>query len=59
SGEVRSVSLANNRVAEAAKLGFTRVIMPASCVSSLEGVDPKVKIAGVDTLNEAINKVTN
>ncbi|MCR5673979.1 MAG: DNA repair protein RadA, partial [Lachnospiraceae bacterium] len=47
SGEVRSVSLANNRVAEAAKLGFTRVIMPASCVSSLEGVDPKVKIAGV------------
>ena len=57
SGEVRSVALANNRVAEAAKLGFTRIIMPATCTSSLEGVDANVKIVGVETLADAIRSL--
>ena len=57
SGEVRSVALANNRVAEAAKLGFSRIIMPASCKSSLDGVDKNVKIIGVETLADAIRSL--
>lgn len=36
SGEVRSVTLAENRVAEARKLGFTKIILPASNNSGSE-----------------------
>ncbi len=36
SGEVRSVTLAENRVAEARKLGFTKIILPASNDSGSE-----------------------
>ena len=42
SGEVRSVSMAEQRVMEAKKLGFQTVILPGSCMRSVS------KITGID-----------
>ena len=54
SGEVRAVSNAAIRVAEAKKLGFKKVIIPKSNVSS---VDVKgIEIEGVSSIEEAISK---
>ncbi len=53
SGEVRSVSLAENRVAEAVKLGFTKIILPAS---NAKGLDKK-NIIPVENLSDAIRAI--
>ncbi|GGG06832.1 DNA repair protein RadA [Paenibacillus abyssi] len=52
-GEVRAVSRAEQRVKEAEKLGFKRVIMPEK---SLKGWKPPagIKIVGVSTVSEAL-----
>jgi len=53
SGEVRSVSAAEQRVREAAKLGFTRCILPKSCLEqsrTVAGIEP----VGVSNVREAI-----
>ncbi|NJP35974.1 DNA repair protein RadA [Alkalicoccus luteus] len=52
-GEVRRVSRIEQRVQEAAKLGFTRVIVPAKC---LEGWEPpsSIQVTGVRTVSEAL-----
>lgn len=54
SGEVRSVSMAEQRIAEAAKLGFEVCIMPGT---SLEGikVPEGIKLIGVRNIAEAIS----
>lgn len=54
-GEVRAVSRAEQRVKEAQKLGFKRVIMPAK---SLKGWTPPagIEIIGVETVAEALTK---
>ncbi|MCR5301976.1 MAG: DNA repair protein RadA [Lachnospiraceae bacterium] len=58
SGEVRSVTLAQNRVAEAAKLGFTQIVMPASNAASLEkNVAKAAKIIPVESLYDAIKVI--
>ncbi len=55
SGEVRAVSNAAIRVAEAKKLGFKRVVLPEV---SLESVDVKgIELIGVKSIEEAIKKV--
>ena len=54
SGEVRSVSQTSLRVAEASKLGFGRIVLPASNAASF---DTDAKIIPVATLADAI-KVT-
>jgi DNA repair protein RadA/Sms len=51
-GEVRAVSQAESRLAEAAKMGFKRVVLPASTKKRLEA--PKVEVTGVATLGEAL-----
>lgn len=53
-GEVRAVSRAEQRVKEAEKLGFKRVIMPEK---SLKGWKPPagIKIIGVSTVAEALS----
>lgn len=53
SGEVRAVSMAEYRVREAAKLGFTTCILPKSAVSKIR-VPEGMRIIGVSTVNEAI-----
>ena len=53
SGEVRSVSMAEYRVREAAKLGFTTCILPESCLSRLKAPEG-IRLIGVSTVNEVI-----
>lgn len=56
SGEVRAVNMAQQRVAEARKLGFTACILPKVCVPGL--TDTKgIKIIGVENIQEAISRM--
>ena len=56
SGEVRSVSMAEQRVMEAKKLGFDTCILPMVCTKGLKS-DSKMKIIGVSTIQDVIDKV--
>lgn len=53
SGEVRAVSMPEQRVAEAKKLGFDTCIMPEVCVDMVKGVKG-IKIVGVKNIGDAI-----
>lgn len=53
SGEVRAVSMPEQRVAEAKKLGFETCIMPEVCVDMVKGVQG-IKIVGVKNIGDAI-----
>lgn len=53
SGEVRAVNMAQQRVAEARKLGFTTCVLPKVCIPGL--TDTKgIKIIDVENIQEAI-----
>ena len=56
SGEVRGVSMAQQRVAEAKKLGFTTVIMPQVSVKSAEKING-IRILGVRSLQDAVGYI--
>ncbi|HCT91845.1 MAG TPA: DNA repair protein RadA, partial [Lachnospiraceae bacterium] len=56
SGEVRAVSMAEQRVLEARKLGFHKVILPGVCMPSLRGVDG-IELIPVSTVGEAAKKM--
>lgn len=53
SGEIRSVSLTENRVLEAKKLGFTTCILPEACLKSVKHCEG-IKLVGVRNVKEAI-----
>ena len=56
SGEVRSVSMAEQRVREARRLGFDAVILPEACrkqASQVEGI----RLTGVKNVREAIRAI--
>lgn len=52
SGEVRAVSMAQQRVLEAKKLGFSACILPEVCRASMKEV-PGIRLIGVNTLRDA------
>ncbi len=56
-GEIRSVSQLDRRIAEARKLGFSRVICPARGIEKgrLDGIDPVT----VSTLSQALERSIN
>ena len=54
SGEVRSVSMPAQRVAEAEKLGFDTCILPASCAATLK-YNGDMRIIGVKSLQDVVN----
>ncbi len=56
SGEVRSVTQADSRVAEALKLGFSKIMMPESNAKTLSNV-PKDKVIAVSNLSDAIKVI--
>lgn len=49
-GEVRAVTQAEQRIREAAKMGFRRVILPAGNQKALDLGATKVELVGVDTV---------
>ncbi len=56
SGEVRSVSMAEERVREAKRLGFTSALLPEVCrkqISHVEGI----RLIGVKNVREAIDRI--
>lgn len=56
SGEVRAVSMPEQRVMEAKKLGFETCIMPEVSRSSLQKIEG-IDVIGVNTINEAIRLI--
>ena len=56
SGEVRAVSMAEQRVLEAKKLGFERVILPAVCMKSVEKIGG-IALIPVENIQDAILRV--
>lgn len=55
-GEVRAVSMAERRVAEAAKLGFSRCIMPQVSMENMEKI-PGMELIGIKNIKELNQKV--
>ena len=55
SGEVRAVSMCEQRVSEASKLGFETVIIPASNVNTEIKKIKGIKVFGVKDIGEAMN----
>lgn len=55
-GEVRGVNMAEQRVKEAAKLGFTTCILPASNAANIKGIQG-IKLIGVSNVKEAIDLI--
>ena len=53
SGEVRAVSMAEQRVSEAVKLGFTCCILPQICLDKMKHTD-RIRLVGVRNVREAI-----
>ena len=53
SGEVRAVNGAVHRIAELKRLGFTKVILPKTCMKDLKGCND-IELIPVSTLREAI-----
>ncbi len=54
SGELRSVPRANERVNEAARMGFKQCILPKACLKQITGTPASMKLIGVSRLSEAI-----
>lgn len=52
-GEVRSVTNAQDRVREAARLGFTRCIVPENNLKNLKKLSKSIEIIGVKSVREA------
>jgi len=53
-GEVRPVLNLERRMEEAARMGFTRQVIPAANRKTLSAVPPGVEVEGVEDLGEAI-----
>ena len=56
SGEVRAVSMAQQRVQEARKLGFTRVILPQSSLEQVKNVEG-IRLSGAATVRDALRMI--
>lgn len=56
SGEVRAISMVEQRVVEAKKLGFSTCVVPKVCLDSLKNVKG-IKIIGVKSVQDAIDLI--
>ncbi len=57
SGEVRGVSMAKQRVAEAEKLGFEVCFLPSVCVEECGGLGGRMEMIGVRTVQDVIDRL--
>ncbi len=56
SGEVRSVHMAEQRIAEAEKLGFSVCILPKVCLKNIQKTED-IRLIGVDNIQEAVQYI--
>lgn len=56
SGEVRAVSMAEQRVQECKKLGFERVVLPKACMASLKNYSG-IELCPVENVREAVSAI--
>lgn len=56
-GNIRSIPRVEQRIQEAVKMGFTRILVPESNVKQLKKVSGKVKVVGVSTIRECLKLV--
>ncbi len=57
SGEIRSVPRVNSRISEAARLGFTRCILPKSVLKQISSCPADLELCGVRSLKDAISLI--
>lgn len=58
SGEIRTVTMASQRIKEAAKLGFERIMLPAGCLRAAKGDIPKgIELIPVGDIREVERKI--
>lgn len=57
SGEVRAVNMVEQRIHEACKLGFERVILPKVSLKHLKGIED-VELVGVDNVRDAVSVIS-
>ena len=57
SGEIRPVSRIMQRIAEAEKLGFSKILIPAANLSSLDRNHFKIEVKGVRRVEEALREL--
>ncbi len=55
SGEIRSISRVQARVNESARLGFTKCVIPKSCIKQITSKPDNVEIIGVKNLQQAFS----
>jgi DNA repair protein RadA/Sms len=56
-GELRTVTHAAQRIAEAERMGFERVIMPAHALKSVDMKKVGIRIVGVRSIKEAFKEI--
>lgn len=57
SGEIRTVPRAQSRVIEAARLGFTKCILPKASLKQITNCPESIELIGVTTLGQAIKTI--
>lgn len=55
SGELRSVPRAQARINEAARLGFTKCILPKACIKQISSCPDNLELIGATSLKQAIS----
>ena len=55
SGELRSVPRAQARINEAARLGFTKCILPKACIKQISSCPDSLELIGATSLKQAIS----
>lgn len=55
SGEIRTVPRAQSRITEAARLGFTKCILPKACLKQVTNCPKSIELIGVSTLGQALS----
>lgn len=58
-GEIRTVTGAEKRVAEAKRLGFTKIVLPRRCVESFSSIPNDVELIPVSNIRQAISILGN
>lgn len=56
-GELRSVPFASQRIKEAQRMGFSKIILPRSSLKGVDLNDYEIKVVGVSGIRQAFNSI--